>query len=241
MRTLGFRSLLNKLLILSLSLTVTCSQSPGLYAAQTQGDSGLRLTVVEGQGTTHNVQRPAEQQIIVDVTGPNNSAVAGAVIGFLLPSSGPGGVFNNGINAFTVVTDTMGRAIARFTPNTVVGPFQIIITASFQGQSATTTISQTNVADNTSPAPAPRPVPRTGGGGGGMSGSTIALLVAAAAGAVALGVVVGGSGDSGPSGSPAPSPGQPTIRIGVGSGPSAGAPGWQSSVKPSTPLPKWRP
>jgi hypothetical protein len=245
MRMLGSRSFAGRVSTIGFIIVFIFSQVHG-QAAVPQDPAGLRLNVVEGQGVVHDVRQRIEKPVIVDVTDDSNRPVTGAVIGFLLLSSGPGGAFDNARTAFTAVTDAMGRAVARFTPNDQVGTFQMIITASYQGQSATVTISQSNVSDEPQPGPGPRTVPRTGGagGGGGMSGSTIALLVAAAAGAVALGVVVSQSGgDSSPQ-SPTPDnpTGQPTIRIGVGSGPSVGAPNvWQSSVRPSRPIPKWRP
>jgi hypothetical protein len=233
---------------LLLALSLVFVQSSELLASQSAAEvqaEGLRLTIVAGQGATHNVSQRVGSQVIVEVTDENNRPVTGAVIGFLLPETGPGGIFSNGINALSLVTDTTGRAVAGFTPNDIVGSFEMIVTASFQGRSATATVSQSNVRDNQNPVrPARTDVDTGTRDTGGISTSTIALIAAAAAGAVALGVVMGGGNDEGTNpGTPgSPNPGQPTIRIGLGGTPTVGAPGgWQSSLKRESPLPKWRP
>ncbi len=165
MHTPGFRSILNKTLTIVLALLLVCGQSPELFAGQAAASGqtgGLRLTIVEGEGAVHNLRLRDERQVILDVTDANGRPVPGAVIGFLVPASGPGGNFSNGLNALSVVTDAAGRAIASFTPNTVAGRFQIIITASFQGQSATARVTQSIVAGDASGAsPPPSPSPNS--------------------------------------------------------------------------------
>jgi hypothetical protein len=243
MRKPCHKALLKGVISLFLTVLLVFVQSPALLAGQDlaapAGRTGLKIIVVEGEGAVHNVGQPAPSQLVVEVTDDSDRPVPGAVLGLLLPDSGPGGLFNNGITALSLVTDTSGRAIAAFTPNAVAGSFQIIVTASFEGLSATATVSQSNTAGGVRATPAQT-------GSGGISSSTIALILAAAAGAVALGVVMGGGEDPGTPENPGNpgnpvDPTQPTIRIGLGGGATVGAPGWQSSVRQTHSLPQWRP
>jgi hypothetical protein len=225
-----------------LVLLLAFGQTPELFAAQNPPapQSGrLRLVIVEGGGAINNIQQRVARDVIVQVTDENDRPVAGAALGFLLPAAGPGGTFSNGLNALSLVTDSAGRAAASFTPNTVAGSYQMTVTASFQGQSATTTIAQTNALGAAGAGTAAT----TAAGGGGMSGATIGLVVAAAIGAVAIGVVASQGDDDPPSQQSPPIQSQPTVRIALGGGPPVfSAPGgWQSSVKPLKPAPNWRP
>jgi hypothetical protein len=130
--------------------------------------SDLRIVVVRGEGFTNNLKKRIAREPIVEVRDRNNRPVSGATVTFLLPGGGPGGTFANGQQTLTVFTGQNGRAIATgFTPNNVAGPFNINVTASMQGQTATATISQTNAI--------------TGAGTGLGTGATLGIVGAAAA------------------------------------------------------------
>ena len=195
----------------------------------------LSIVIVEGEGAINNVRQRVAREVIVQVNDENNRPIGGVAVSFLLPASGPGGLFANGTNALSVATDAAGRAVAGFTPNTVSGAFQLNATASFQGQVATTVVSQTNalaaagaVAGGVSTGTV------AGGVGGGISAATVAVVAAAVAAAVAVGVVVSKKGGDSP-------PPPPTIRIGVGGTPTVGAPGgWQQTKGKTILTPTWR-
>jgi hypothetical protein len=92
----------------------------------------------------------------------------------------------------SVVTDSQGRAVAHgFTPNHVQGQYQIHVTASHSGQTATSTISQSNVAAAGA---------ATTAAAAGISGKLIAVIVIAAAAAAGGGAYYathnGGGGSS---------------------------------------------
>jgi hypothetical protein len=73
--------------------------------------------------------------------------VAGASVTFILPSVGPGASFTDGSKTRMVQTDAEGRAGARgLRPNSQIGPYEIRVTASYAGRSASTVITQTNAA-----------------------------------------------------------------------------------------------
>jgi hypothetical protein len=175
-------------------------------AAPFQGDSPkLSIVIVEGEGAINNVRQRVNREPIVQVEDENRKPIAGAAVVFFLPSQGPGGVFLDGGRSFTTITDAQGRAVMRgFRPNNFEGKFEIRVTASHNGQTASTTIHQSSMA--------------AGGGGGGMStGAKWAIVIAVvAAGAVGGAVAIsrgGGSSTSGPA--PVPptvlTPGTPTV------------------------------
>src|ERR1700690_3524526 len=105
----------------------------------------LNLVVIEGEGATNNIRQPTPRDPIVRVQDENHKPVAGAMVVFTLPSNGAGGVFANGAKTLTMVTDDQGQAVARgFRPNGLKGQFQIRVSASHQGQTASTSINQSN-------------------------------------------------------------------------------------------------
>jgi hypothetical protein len=153
-----------------------------------QAPAKLNLIIVEGDGAINNIKQRSAREPIVQVEDENHRPVAGATVLFLLPDSGPGGVFANGSHQLTVTTDSQGRAVAKgLRLNRTSGKFQIQVQASYQGVTTSATITQTNAVI-------------TGAAAGGMSGKLIAILViaggAAAAGAVAATRSGGGSSSS---------------------------------------------
>jgi hypothetical protein len=142
----------------------------------------LNLVIVEGDGAINNIRQRTAREPVVQVEDENHKPIAGAVVVFLLPNQGAGGTFANGARTLTVISDDQGRAVARgLRPNSGEGQYQIHVNASFGGQTATATITQTNA------------VGAAAGGGAtaaaaGVSGKLIAVLVvvgAAAAGGIA--------------------------------------------------------
>jgi len=143
----------------------------------------------------------------VQVEDENHKPIAGAVVVFLLPDTGASGTFPNGARMLMTVTDNQGRATARgIRPNGQSGPMLIRVTASFQGLTASSVITQTNAA-----------AAATAASGAGLSaGAKWAIILAIAGGAAAGGIIAathGGGSSSSPS-TPAPitiTPGTPTV------------------------------
>jgi hypothetical protein len=149
----------------------------------------LNLVIVEGDGAINNIRQRTAREPIVQVEDENHKPVAGAAVVFLLPDQGASGTFANGSHTLTVTTDAQGRAVAHgFHPNGVQGKLEMRVSASFQGKTANTTISQTNAVGAAAGAAA----------GGGMSTKLIVIL--AIAGAAAAGGIIaatrGGGGSS---------------------------------------------
>jgi hypothetical protein len=202
--------------------------------SQTANPPKLNITIIEGDGAINNVKQRVAREVIVQVNDENDRPVGGVALAFLLPTSGPGGVFSSGANVLNVTTNAAGRATAQFVPNSVSGTFQISVSASFQGQVSSIVIPQTNALS--AAAIAASEAPASIGTGSGISLTTIAFIAAAVAGAVAVGVVATGKkGDK-----PVSVPGPPTIRIGGVGTPTVGTPGFQQSGRAATPIPQWR-
>lgn len=148
----------------------------------------LNLVIVEGDGAINNVRQRTAREPIVQVEDENHKPVAGAAVLFLLPSRGAGGEFPGGSHSLSVVTDAQGRAVAHgLTPNTVKGSYQIHVTATANGSTASGVINQSNAVIGTAGAAA----------AGGISGKLIAILVvgaAAVAGGAYWATHSGGSG-----------------------------------------------
>src|SRR5262249_14114590 len=106
----------------------------------------LNLVVIEGEGAINNVKQRTVRPTIVEVQDENHKPVGGVAVAFLLPNNGPGGAFASGAKSATVVTDAAGRAPMPGLQPSGAGKFQIHVNASHQGNQASLTINQTNVA-----------------------------------------------------------------------------------------------
>lgn len=165
----------------------------------------FKINVLRGEGAQNRVTKGrATSQAVVEVRDENDRPVAGAIVTFTLPTVGPGGTFTSGGTVTTVTTSSTGQATATFTPNTVAGSYNINVSASLQGQTATATISQTNLA--------------AAAAAGGISGTTVGIIVAAVAAAAVGGAMAarGGGNTTSPTPSPSPAPVTPGLRIGIG-------------------------
>jgi hypothetical protein len=189
-------------------LTICLALSNQLSAMPTgdapQDAPKLIINVVEGEGALNNIKQRVNREPVVQVEDENHKPIAGAAVVFLLPGNGPGGTFPNGSQTLTVTTDATGRATAAgIRPNQLTGKFQIHVTASANGLSASTTITQANIVGAAS--------------GGGLSmGAKVLIVVGIAAGAAAGAVLAtrgGGSSSSSSSSSSAITitPGTPSV------------------------------
>jgi len=174
-----------------------------------QAATGLSITIVEGEGAINNIRQRVNREPIVQVEDQNHKPIAGAVVIFFLPDQGASGTFPDGSRMLMTVTDNQGRASARgIRPNNQSGPLQVRVTASFQGLTASSVITQTNLAGAAAAS-----------GFAGLSTAVkIAIILGIAGGAAAAGAVIathgGGSGSSGSSSSSSTvtlSPGTPSV------------------------------
>ena len=210
-------------LALALLILLGAPIAPAAVALGQQADlPALRIEIVEGEGAVNNVRQRTAREPIVRVVDRNDRPVAGAAVMFLLPQNGAGGVFSGGTKTLNVITNQQGLAAARgLQLNSVAGEFQIRVVASYEGQTASTVVSQTNSLGAAAGSGAGA---GAGAAGGGMSTGAIVGIVAAVAGAaVGLAVGLGGGGSGGSGGGTPPVPGPTTIGVTLGS-PTVGTP-----------------
>jgi len=174
---------------------------------QTQAPPGLNLVIVAGEGAVNNIKLRTARETIVEVEDENHKPVAGAVVVFLLPANGPGGMFVTESKTAIVVADSSGRAVMpHMQLNSTAGDYQIKVHAAHGGVEASVNIAQSSVP------------------GAAISTGAIVGIIAAVVAAGAGAAVVASRGKS--SSTPA-SPGVPAVpsgTIGVGSGVSLGPP-----------------
>jgi hypothetical protein len=114
-------------------------------AASTQPAAGLKIIVVEGEDGVNIVKKGTAVAPVVEVRDRNNLPVAGAVVTFAIPGGSKAASFAGNARQLAVATDSSGRATASLQA-VGKGAFRVDISASYQGETATTSITQTNFA-----------------------------------------------------------------------------------------------
>ena len=143
-----------------------------------------RIEIVEGEGAINNIRLRRAKEPVVRVVDQDGHPLANVAVTFVLPEQGASGTFTDGRSTFTVMTDAQGMAVGRgLRPNNSAGQFRITVTASYQGQAATATLTETNA----------EPVK---GGGSSKTLLIIALVAGGAAAAAAAGLAKGKSSSS---------------------------------------------
>jgi hypothetical protein len=179
-------------------LILAVSGFPYSARAQASGDAPpkLNIDIIEGEDAINNIRLRTAREPIVEVTDENHKPIAGALVLFALPTSGPGGEFANGARTLSVVTDAQGRAVATgFRPNATTGHFEIRVNASYRGATAERRIRQRNAKP-------------------GLSTGAKAAIIAAIIAAAIAGIVIGLNHGGGSSSSTPPTvitPGPPTV------------------------------
>jgi hypothetical protein len=127
------------------SAILVCLLGSNLLRAQ---EPSIRVLVISGQDEIHNINsQKVRTEPVIEVQDQNRKPVQGAAVVFTLPQQGAGATFENGSNTLTLTTDKLGRVVAHgIRLNKQLGPFDIHVTASYQGQTAKVTITQTNVS-----------------------------------------------------------------------------------------------
>jgi hypothetical protein len=171
--------------------------------------SRLNLVVVEGEGSINNIRQRTARECVVQVEDENHKPIAGAIVVFTLPDLGAGGTFPNAGKTLMRRSDSLGRATAHtFRANSVTGKFEIHVSTSFHGETATAAITQTNTLLAGAVA------------AGGISAKLIAVLIVA--GAATAGGAVAATRSGG--GSSVRTPPVPSASITIGGSVSIGPP-----------------
>lgn len=133
--------------------------------------AGIGITVLEGEGAINNIRLHRAKEPVVRVEDDQGQPIPGAAVHFVLPLQGAGGSFS-GENTLVGITDENGVAVGRgLRPNKIAGPFEIRVTASARGATASARVSQINA--------------EAAGGSSGKKIALVAILGGAAVGALA--------------------------------------------------------
>ena len=156
--------------------------SPGW--AQTGGEADYQLVVIRGEDAQNNIKKGRATKAVVEVRDRNRKPVAGVLVVFALPDSGPGGAFVSGSQTASVTTDSLGQAAVTYKPNNVPGQFNLKASLKTGNTDTSVSIKQSNLPGNNSQAH--------------LSTTAIVLLAVAGAAGVGLGVGLtrGGGGSS---------------------------------------------
>src|SRR5262245_5762890 len=158
-----------------------------------QASKGLRIVVLEGEDAVNIVQQKTAVRPQVEVRDSNDLPVAGATVQFTIARTGGSSAasFANGQNIVTVTTNAAGRAASGPLQAVGSGAVRIDVQASFQGQVATASVSQTNFATAAEAAKAGKTP--TSAGGGGASASSAGRGAVGAGGAAGVAAVIAGT------------------------------------------------
>ena len=210
------------------SLLLLCAST--VVAEQQQ----LKIVVVEGEGAVSIIQQRTAVRAVVEVRDQNNLPVSGATVTFAV--TGKGGATVAGAQTVTVSTNAAGQAALTGVTPMSSGGLQISVNATFNGLTASTSITQSVVA---TAAAAGAGAGAAGAGaaagaaaGGGLSTGAIAGIVGGVA-AVGGGVAASNGGDGGGSGGG--SGGGNTT--GTAGPPPISTPNPNTTPTPSTPAP----
>ncbi len=183
--------------------------TPLVCAAQSTSprtSAEIHIRIVQGDGAINSIRLHRGHDPVAQVLHNDGEPLSGATVTFLLPASGPGGVFERSGLSFTTQTDARGFAAARgLAPNRTPGPFRIRVVASWRGQAANASVSQTN-ADPVAASRKGRKIAILALIAGGIAGGAAAALAhgggagstAAATGAAQGGPIPAGTPSIGP-------------------------------------------
>ena len=129
------------------------AQSPELPPAVKpvgQSTESLQIFILEGNGATNTLVQPMPSMVVVEVRDENSRPVEGAEVVFELPATGPGGRFSEDQSVRMARTNSQGQAGVTFVPNSVMGRFNIKVSATLGNRRGQAAISQSNALRPTS-------------------------------------------------------------------------------------------
>ncbi|MBZ5623457.1 MAG: hypothetical protein LAQ69_32750 [Acidobacteriia bacterium] len=203
-----------------LGLTALAQNSPG---------TGIRINVIQGEGQALVAGSSSPFDVVIEVVDAGGKPVANVNISFLI---GSGGSTVDGLSSLVETTNLQGRATARIRPNSQLGSWNVRVTASYQQQRATASVTLNNVSElpvQPQPQPGPsekesppvRPVTPAATNPqkkGSSKTALIVLLVAAGVGGGAAAALAGKKGSSTPTPTTTVPPSSISLGITLGSG-----------------------
>jgi hypothetical protein len=181
----------------------------------------LEVIVLAGDGGANIIKVKKAVMPVVEVRDKERHPITGLYVTFTAPTSGPHVTFAHSSSTYNTVTDNNGRAtVPEMTP-VGLGEFKISVSATYQGESTTAVISQTNyltvaaanaaaggtTTQATTETPGVTKTATTATASHGISKTLIVVIiagVAAGAGAAAA-LGKGGGGSNGSQNPPSPS------------------------------------
>jgi hypothetical protein len=143
------------------------------------------IQILDGEGVSNDIRSRTAREPIVQIEDENHKPIAGAVVIFSTPNSGPSAIFSNGLTSFKTTTGADGRAAAEgLKPNSVTGAFQIQVSATFGTLSSVAVINQTNTGKASSTHARETPIKH------GLPIKAIAIVGAIAGGAIVTGLLL---------------------------------------------------
>ena len=182
--------------------------APALAESAAAQESDLRIVVLEGEDSVNIIAQGTAVPTLVEVRDRNDLPVSGATVLFLLGEGGTA-TLNAGLQQVAVTTNALGQAAVTVNP-IASGTVQITMNATFQGQTATAALVQTNFATVAEAAAAGAGTTggaagggggavggaAAGGTGGGLGTGAVVGIVAAGGAAAGVGVARAGGGES---------------------------------------------
>ena len=189
---------------------VLLAAPPAVASTATQDDC-LCIVLIEGEDRVNIIERATAVPTLVEVRDRNDLPVAGLLLLFRLGDGGTA-TLNTGLQQVGVTTDALGRAAVSVNP-IATGEVELSVTATFEGETVTETILQTNFATVAEALAAGVTVAELVAAGvteaelvaagvivptGGLGTGAIVGIVAAAGGAAGVAAAVGGGKGSSP-------------------------------------------
>lgn len=154
--------------------------------------SALKIVVIEGENAVNIIQQKTAVRPVVEIRDRNDLPVSGAVVRFSV--GGQNATFAGGAQSVTVTTDATGRATVSALNPVRAGKYQIDVRAQSNGQTATTSIAQTNFMTAALAAQAAGTTASSGGAGGSGGAAAGGAGAGAAAGGLSTLAIVGIAG-----------------------------------------------
>ena len=208
-------------IVVALVVCALLAVPPSVESATFQ-EAGLRIVVLGGEDSVSIIEGGTTVRTLVEVRDAEDQPVSGASVLFQLEEDDDLATLNDGLQQVTRTTNTLGQAAVTVNP-IASGTAQLLVTATFRGQTATAVIVHTTFATVAEAEAAGvgvsdaigRDTGRDTGGdaGGGAAadgglgtGATVGIIGGGVGAAVGVGVAVAGGAGGGATRTVTPSP-----------------------------------
>ena len=123
--------------------TVSTTPPQALLSRQPTSKPLFTIAVIAGEDAVNIISQKTAVAPIVEVRDRNKLPIAGASVVFWISTGNA--AFSEGAKQLTVITDAAGRAVGTGYAPTSAGPVNIDVVVTVDGQTSTTSISQSNM------------------------------------------------------------------------------------------------